>query len=195
MKTYSIGRGQDCDIIIADNSDVVSRHHAILTIYPTGKMCITDQSTNGTYVNGIMISPNVAVPVTRKDSISFAHVSKLDWRSVPKTTPVWFWAIIAVAATAIIAFGTIKIVDSLKKRPGGGGHVEVNATQPTDSTKAIQKDTIIIRDTVKIENPKENGNNTQGSVDNKKDKKKDKKEKEEQKEKKDSTVQSRRAIG
>ena len=83
MKTYSIGRDLNCDIVINDSTDVISRRHALLNITPSGKMTIIDQSSNGTYVNGIKISPNVPVPVTRKDTISLAHVAKLDWALVP----------------------------------------------------------------------------------------------------------------
>lgn len=85
MKVYSIGREAGCDIVINDNSDVVSRRHAVLNITSSGKMTIIDQSQNGTYVNGIRISSNVPVPVTRKDKISFAHVARLDWNMVPNT--------------------------------------------------------------------------------------------------------------
>ena len=52
MKVYSIGREAGCDIVINDNSDATSRRHATLTVMPSGKMTITDQSRNGTYVNG-----------------------------------------------------------------------------------------------------------------------------------------------
>lgn len=85
MKTYSIGRDPECDIVINDATDVISRRHAILNIAPSGKMTIVDQSTNGTYVNGIRISSNVPVPVTRKDTVSFAHVAKMDWGQVPSS--------------------------------------------------------------------------------------------------------------
>ena len=79
MKAYSIGRESGCDIVIYDSTDVVSRRHAVLNVHPNGKMFIIDQSRNGTYVNGIRVTPNVPVPVSRKDIISFAHVVKLDW--------------------------------------------------------------------------------------------------------------------
>ena len=85
MKTYSIGRDLNCDIVINDSTDVISRRHALLNITPSGKMTIIDQSSNGTYVNGIRISQNVPVPVTRKDIVSLAHVAKLDWNQVPKS--------------------------------------------------------------------------------------------------------------
>ena len=31
MKTYTIGRDLGCDIVINDNTDVVSRRHAVLS--------------------------------------------------------------------------------------------------------------------------------------------------------------------
>ena len=53
MKTYSIGRDLGCDIVINDTTDVVSRRHAVLTVASSGKMTLTDLSSNGTYINGI----------------------------------------------------------------------------------------------------------------------------------------------
>lgn len=103
MKTYTIGRDNSCDIVIADNTDVISRRHALLTVTPSGKMTITDHSSNGTYVNGIRISPNVPVPVTRKDNISLARVSRLDWARVPKQNGWIKYLIIAVAIIAVAA--------------------------------------------------------------------------------------------
>ena len=104
MKTYSIGRELGCDIVINDSTDVVSRRHAILNVTPTGSMTIIDQSSNGTYVNGIRINSNVPVPVTRKDIISFAHVAKLDWNMVPRSNAWVKYAVSAVVAVAIVAF-------------------------------------------------------------------------------------------
>lgn len=86
MKALSIGRDLNCDIVINDSTDVISRRHAVLTISSSGKITIMDQSRNGTYVNGIRISPNVPVPVSKKDIISFAHIAKLDWNAIPATT-------------------------------------------------------------------------------------------------------------
>lgn len=105
MKTYSIGREQGCDIVINDNTDVISRRHAILNVTSTGKMTIIDQSTNGTYINGIRISSNVPVPVTRKDVVSFAKVSKLDWSRIPASDMIIKYAIMGVVAVALIILG------------------------------------------------------------------------------------------
>jgi pSer/pThr/pTyr-binding forkhead associated (FHA) protein len=40
MRTLSIGRGEGCDIFIDDYR--ISRRHALLKIYPFGKMEIVD---------------------------------------------------------------------------------------------------------------------------------------------------------
>lgn len=106
MKVYSIGRDAACNIVIDDNTDVISRRHAILNVAPSGKMTIVDQSHNGTYVNGIRISSNVPVPVTRKDNISFAHVARLDWNQIPNTSAsIIRWGIIGVIALALVGGG------------------------------------------------------------------------------------------
>ena len=102
MKSYSIGRDAGCDIVLNDNTDVISRRHAVLTVASSGKMTITDLSTNGTYINGQRISSNVAVPVTRKDSVSFAHVSTLDWNIIPKSNQWLRYVIGGLAAAAVI---------------------------------------------------------------------------------------------
>ena len=106
MKVYSIGREVGCDIVINDRTDVISRRHAILNVMPSGKMTIVDQSSNGTYVNGIRISPNVPVPVTRKDNISFAHVARLDWNLIPRPQLTYIlWGVAAVVGLVILCGG------------------------------------------------------------------------------------------
>ena len=102
MKSYSIGREPGCDIVINDSTDVVSRRHAVLTVSSTGKMTITDQSHNGTYVNGIRISSNVPFPVTRKDNISFAHVARLEWNRVPQGG-LWIKILAAIVVVLVLA--------------------------------------------------------------------------------------------
>lgn len=82
-RIYTIGRDPQCDIIIQDMTDVVSRVHAVLKLEPNGKMFIKDQSKNGTYINGMRVTPNVEIPISRKDSISFANIRELDWSVIP----------------------------------------------------------------------------------------------------------------
>ena len=103
MKVYSIGREVGCDIVINDTTNVVSRRHAILNVASSGKMTIVDQSQNGTYVNGIRVSPNVPVPVTRKDNVSFAHIARLDWNLIPNPRArIMQYALLVAAAIALV---------------------------------------------------------------------------------------------
>lgn len=149
MKVYSIGREVGCDIVINDSTDVISRRHATLNVTSSGKMTIIDQSHNGTYVNGIRISPNVPVPVTRKDNVSFAHVARLDWNMVPKTTSPTMYAIMALAALVIIIGGFI-----------GYNHFSSSDRDdpvPTDSVTIKQKDVDDAKATLKTKISEANG--------------------------------------
>lgn len=106
-KVYTIGRDTSCDIVIADSTDVVSRVHASLKVTGNGKYVLIDQSRNGTYVNGIRMSANEEIPVTRKDTISFAHVKELDWNQIPRennSNMIWILAVIAVVAVTCICY-------------------------------------------------------------------------------------------
>lgn len=84
MKKYTIGRNNNCDIIIPDTTDLVSRQQAIITIPLFGKMVIYDTSNNGTTVNGRRIEKNMGCPVSRNDKVVFAGVAPLDWNLVPR---------------------------------------------------------------------------------------------------------------
>lgn len=110
-KVYTIGRDPSCDIVIPDSTDVISRVHASLKVNGNGKYLLIDQSRNGTYVNGIKMSSNEDIPVTRKDVISFAHVSDLDWNQIPKeknSKMIWLLAAVAVLVIACACFFVFK---------------------------------------------------------------------------------------
>ncbi|MBQ8968253.1 MAG: FHA domain-containing protein [Bacteroidaceae bacterium] len=136
MKVYSIGREQGCDIVINDRTDIISRRHATLSVESFGKMTIVDQSTNGTYVNGIRISPNVPVPVTRKDNISFAHVARLDWNLIPRGGAGYLrWAIIALGVLVIVAGA----VFGIKRMSKEEAPVPTPAEMALDSLERLRK--------------------------------------------------------
>lgn len=124
-----------CDIVINDNTDIISRRHAILNVTPSGKITIIDQSSNGTYVNGIRITPNVSVPVTRKDSVSFAHVAKLDWEAVPKPNR-WIVYLLygfgAVIVVAVMLFAISKFGNGTAQRDNP--ELPAETVIPRDST-------------------------------------------------------------
>lgn len=73
---FTIGRGPDCDIVLADES--VSRIHAELAFLESGKLLVTDcRSTQGTYLmphKGTMrsIRQELVLPV---DTLRFGGVT------------------------------------------------------------------------------------------------------------------------
>ncbi len=118
-KFLTIGRNPACDICIPDSTDVVSREHAILEIGKGGKYFLIDKSRNGTYVNGIKMSSNEKIPVTRDDVISFAHVRDLDWSLVPKNNTATIWTVAVLAAILVLgggAWGISALVRSSQNR-------------------------------------------------------------------------------
>ena len=140
MKTYSIGRDLSSDIVINDNTDVVSRRHAVLNVGTGGKMTITDLSSNGTYVNGIKISPNVPFPVSRKDSVSFAHMANLDWDVIPKSRRWITWLIVGLVVAAIAAF--LAVFFTRPPQPKPEANVVTDTTQLAQPADSLQMDSI-----------------------------------------------------
>ncbi len=112
IQQYTIGRGDSCQIRIQDAAQRISRNHATLKVLDNGKIFITDHSSNGTWVNGVKISPNVDYPVRRGDSISFANAAELNWTLIPKKTNrqlIYILAggiiiVIAMAVTCLMIF-------------------------------------------------------------------------------------------
>lgn len=174
-KIYTIGREEGCDIVIPDNSDVISRLHATIRIESEDKIYITDQSRNGTYVNGMKISSNVEVPVSRKDVISFAHIVDFDWALIPRQKSQYLkWAVIMVPLIIIVGFVTFYLLPSEKPIDPPTPVMENRMEISKDTIKRdsiVQKDTITVKpkepvkvqtprtekkkDSVKVEKPKE----------------------------------------
>ena len=145
------------------------RRHAILNISSSGKITIVDQSRNGTYVNGIRISQNVPVPVTRKDIISFAHVAKLDWNAVPKSNSTMSYIIMGIVGVLVITCGLFAY-QYMKPGDSDSNKGEVTVTDTIANKKEeVKKDSTSIK-----KEPKELAKD---SVVNKKQKSKEKEKK------------------
>lgn len=136
-KIYTIGRDPQCDIVIQDVTDVVSRVHAVLKVESNGKLYIKDQSKNGTYINGMRMTPNVEVPVSRKDTISFANIRDLDWSIVPnpmkKTISVISFSILALAIAGLLIWLITDKGDFIGEK---------------DKEKTVIVDTVVVKDTI-----------------------------------------------
>lgn len=79
-----IGRGAENDIAITDDS--VSAQHALLE-FDEGAWRLTDlDSTNGTYVEGIRLAPQVPTPLPYGAAVRFGGVS-LHFRPVEEANP------------------------------------------------------------------------------------------------------------
>lgn len=115
MKVYSIGRNEDCTIVL-DHPEV-SRRHALLKVKDTGKMQIISMGANGTFVNGNKLKPNVPYSVKRSDVVSFAHAKQLDWNLVHN--PVWWvkYVLYGFLGIILIASAYALIDHWLIKRP------------------------------------------------------------------------------
>lgn len=108
-KILTIGRDAQCDICLPDDTDITSRQHAILEVGRNGRYFITDNSRNGTYVNGIRIASGERTAVCRNDSVSFAHISDLDWNLVPVDRTWLRILLISVAAVLVLAGAGVAI--------------------------------------------------------------------------------------
>lgn len=82
MRKVKVGRGLDCDVVIPDETDNVSRQHLVISFDLLGKMKISDTSSNGTYINGRRMLKGTSMPVTTADDIRLGDRWKLDWAQV-----------------------------------------------------------------------------------------------------------------
>lgn len=135
MKVISIGRNPSCDIVL--NSNIISRQHAVLKIYPLGKYEIISIGSNGTKVNGNPIAPNQPYPVKRGDSITFAQSANLDWNLVPN--PLKPYKIGVIIGGIVIVFLLIWLflvplfATEGEDTVSGGGEIPQKILQPKDS--------------------------------------------------------------
>lgn len=79
MKTIRIGRSADNDIVITDSA--ISSHHAEITVDNYGTFVLTDYSTNGTGVNGMLLSHS-SKEIHYGDLIVFPGNLQLDWNAL-----------------------------------------------------------------------------------------------------------------
>lgn len=150
MKTITIGRGPENMVTLSDPK--ISRRHAILRCYPSGKMEIVDLSQNGTFVNGIRIAGNKPFPVSRKDIIDIAHVEKLEWNAIPnpyraiKISVISTIACIVIICLSMLAYSIYDKGESSIPAPQesvegeGAGNSQAKEACPQDTLKTKKKD-------------------------------------------------------
>lgn len=141
MKRIIIGRANDSDIVIPDEHDNVSRHHAVITFNFFGKMTLSDTSSNGTLINGTKMLKGTSIPVTRKDKIQLGGAWIFDWSLVEdpyKSLRRNF--IIMSAVLIVIAIGGISwyVYDSFNS--ADTTTIEIPKSDINDKTDSWNKD-------------------------------------------------------
>lgn len=141
MKIYTIGRGETNTIHV--ENEFVSRQHALLKVYPSGKMELIDKSSNGTSINGRKLKPNVAYRVRRKDVVTFAGQAKLDWSEVKDPMKGYRIAGLCLLIAAVLLGGFFIAKPYLFKTSGdsyggGGGGYVPPTEQPADTAKKAE---------------------------------------------------------
>ena len=155
-KVLTIGRDPSCcEIVIYDSTDMVSRSHATLRV-DGKKYYITDHSTNGTYRNGIKLTPFVEYSVTRDDEICFGGVSYLDWSVISdrkrNLTPLYIALATALSCilVALVVWMCVTLCRTKKAPQQEIPPQEMPSAKPDSSSiKETPKDTL------KVEAPKQ----------------------------------------
>lgn len=131
MKIITIGRGDDCDIIIED--PMMSRRQAVMRLYPTGKIEIIDYSRNGTSVNGVKLVPEKLTRIKRSDAVTFAGTKSLDWKEIPdvsKPFRIAMWSVAGVVALVLILWAVMAVNRAVRS------DVPVDAVETVTTSRA-----------------------------------------------------------
>ena len=148
IKQFIIGRSDNCQIRIQDPTQRVSRNHATIKILKSGKIFITDHSTNGTWVNGVKISQNVDYPVKRGDVISFANAAELNWELLPRVTgTIKIYSFITLGI--VIVAGLIWFISRIPDKPAEPDKENTFQVDSTAMRKKILRD-IELQDSTRI---------------------------------------------
>lgn len=99
---YSVGSDYRNRIKVTDSSGAVSRFHATLKVdRKTGKVYLTDHSTNGTFVNGVKVPRELETVVGWNQRVTFASIP-LDWHQLKRPVNTAKELLKAVAFVAVL---------------------------------------------------------------------------------------------
>lgn len=153
MKIITIGRSDNCDIVIED--PMISRRHAVLRLHPSGRIEIIDYSQNGTSVNGVKIANDKIIRIKRGDSVTFAGTKPLDWSAVTdpsKPFKITLWCVGVIVAVILLIWAFISVRDAVQAHTiqessdnehapsntgNPGGEDPVKSPGPSISTESI----------------------------------------------------------
>lgn len=142
MKRITIGRSENCTICY--DANVISRNHALINIYPSGKYEIVNMGTNGTRVNGNRIANGQRYPLKRGDTVIFADQCHLDWDLVPDPMKPWRitgYVLAGAIVVGLLGFGAKWAVDRYSPSTGSDETVEAPAPAPKSEQSEENKTT------------------------------------------------------
>lgn len=141
MKRITIGRSTDCDIVINDQTDNVSRRHAVITFDLFGRMTISDTSSNGTFINDQRMLKGASLPVTREDTVRLGKSWILDWKEIGDPTKSIRRFLFTAAALVFIAIAGVCTYTFLQENKSGEEQSEIKQTEEQNDTTWNKVDT------------------------------------------------------
>lgn len=166
MKRIVVGRGDDCDIVIPDSTDNVSRRHLVISFGLFGNMKISDTSSNGTFINERRMLKGASIPVKREDKIRLGDSWILDWDQVKdpykklRVILVAALCVLMAAGIAFIAIGLLKKDKSEDKPvivvPAETEEAETEWNKDSTANVAPVEKSIEVKNAEKVEAPRKN---------------------------------------
>lgn len=144
MKIITIGRNPDCNIVLDDN--MISRRHALIKIYATGKYELVSSGGNGTNVNGNLVTPNQPYPLKRGDSVTFAHKANLDWSLVPDPLKPFRIGAVIVGCIVFLAVVCLVVVKLLPEKQEDLEEITVDAIDSPKQDDTVSHEEKVIQD-------------------------------------------------
>lgn len=140
MKTLTIGRGNDCDVVVDDYR--ISRRHALLKVHFFGKMEIVDLGKNGTWVNGVKLRSGVPFPVSRKDVVNLAEATQLNWSKIKDPSRYLRIGLIIAGIIALIALALVLVVKALPDTAGNDDYYGSSEAPQQTISGNLQTDSV-----------------------------------------------------
>ncbi len=141
MKRITIGRSTDCDIVINDQTDNVSRRHAVITFDLFGRMTLSDTSSNGTFINDQRMLKGASLPVTREDTVRLGKSWILDWKQIGDPTKSIRRFLFTAAALVFIAIAGVCTYTILQENKSGEEQSEIKQKEEQNDTIWNKEDT------------------------------------------------------
>lgn len=83
-----VGRSMEADLNFGSDNEYMARRHAIFVFSNRRWYLVDNNSTNGTYINGVRLQPGMKYMLADNDEIVFAKYTKVIFYKTPCVTPI-----------------------------------------------------------------------------------------------------------